>query len=106
VKLDDYVHEYYSLDRFKATNQFEVNPMVDKTQWPIVDLGFEMLPPKLERAAGRPRVKRIKSRGEPGKRGPYQCKRCFQFGNIEKGCHEPPTELAAELPPSLAAKSR
>ncbi|XP_021309254.1 uncharacterized protein LOC110432768, partial [Sorghum bicolor] len=24
--------------------------------------------------------------GEAGKRGPYQCKRCFQFGHIEKGC--------------------
>jgi hypothetical protein len=65
-----------------------------------------MLPPKLERVAGTPRVKRIKARGEPGKRGPYQCKRCFQFGHIEKGCFEPPTELGAELPPSFAAKSK
>ncbi|CAN6196957.1 unnamed protein product [Urochloa humidicola] len=80
--------------------------MVDKSQWPVIDPGFEMLPPKLERAAGRPRVKRIKARGEPGKRGPYQCKKCFQFGHIEKGCYEPPTELGAKLPPSFAAKSK
>jgi len=62
--------------------------------------------PKLERAAGRPRVKRIKARGEPGKRGQYQCKRCLQFGHIEKGCFEPPTELGVELPPSFAGKSK
>jgi hypothetical protein len=67
VKLDDYVHEYYSLDRFKATYQFEVNLMVDKTQWPIVDLGFEMLPPKLERVAGRPRVKESRVEVSQGK---------------------------------------
>jgi hypothetical protein len=99
------VHEYYSLEHFKATYQFEVNLMVDKTQWPVVDPGFEMLPPTLERVAGRPRVKRIKSRGESGKRGPYQCKRCFRFRHIKKGCCEPPIRLAAELPPSLPAKS-
>jgi hypothetical protein len=41
--------------------------MVDKSQWPIVDPEFVMVPPKLERSAGRPRVKRIKSKGEPEK---------------------------------------
>ena len=67
--------------------------MVDKSEWRVGDPGFEMLPPKLERSAGRPRVKRIKAKGEPSKRGFYQCKRCYQFGHIEKRCREPPTEL-------------
>ena len=64
------------------------------------------MPPKLERSAGMPRVKRIKSKGESGKMDPYQCKRCFQFGHIEKGCSEPPTELAVELPPVAPTNSR
>ena len=51
--------------------------MNDKSQWPKVNLGFEMIPPPLQRAAGRPMKQRVKTRGEPGKRGPYQCKRCF-----------------------------
>jgi len=106
IKLEHFVHEYYSVQRFKATYHFGVNPMVDKSQWPIVDPGFVMLPPKLERSAGRPRVKRIKSKGEPGKRGPYQCKRCFQFGHIEKGCTEPPTDLTVEMPPAAPKNSR
>ena len=72
----------------------------------MADPRFLMLPPKIERSTGRPRVKRIKAKGEPGKRGFYQCKRCFQFGHIGKGCREPPTELGAELPPSLPNKSR
>ena len=56
--------------------QFEVNPMDDKSQWPTVSLDFDMKPPIVVRGAGRPK-KRIKAKGEPGKRGPYQCKRYF-----------------------------
>jgi hypothetical protein len=73
--------------------------MGDRLQWPKLDPGFEMRPPKLEgRPAGRPRKKRIKSAGEPGKRGPYQCKRCFQYGHIEKGCKNPVVEPHEDLP--------
>jgi hypothetical protein len=31
IKLDDFVHDYYSVQCFKATYQFRVNPMVDKS---------------------------------------------------------------------------
>lgn len=106
VRIEDYVHEYYSVERFKATYQFDINSMVDKAQWPVVDPGFVMVPPKLERPAGRPRVRRIRSSGEAGKRGPYQCKRCFQFGHIEKTCREPPAELGDELPPPPKTQKR
>ena len=84
VKLDDYVHDYYSVERFKATYQFLVNPMVDKSQWPAVDPGFEMWPPKLERAAGRPKVKRIKSMGEPRKRALINAKDAFGLGILRR----------------------
>eukprot|EP00267_Zea_mays_P024176 XP_008650545.2 uncharacterized protein LOC103631405 [Zea mays] len=62
VRIEDYVHEYYSVERFKATYQFDINPMVDKAQWPVVDPGFVMVPPKLERPAGRPRYVRKASK--------------------------------------------
>ena len=80
--------------------------MNDKSKWPKVDLGFEMIPPPLQRAAGRPRKQRIKASGEPGKRGPYQCKRCFQFGHIEKGCNATQAELEQELPPPRPKKGK
>ncbi|KAG2593647.1 hypothetical protein PVAP13_5NG012553 [Panicum virgatum] len=80
--------------------------MGDKTDWPKFDPGFKMVPPKLERPAGRPRKKRIKASGEAGKRGPYQCKRCFQFGHIEKGCTATQAELEQELPPPRPKKSK
>ena len=78
--------------------------MNDKSQWPKVNLGFEMIPPPLQRAAGRPRKQRVKARGELGKRGPYQCKRCFQFRHIEKGCNATQAELEQELPPPRPKK--
>jgi len=73
--------------------------MGDKSYWPKIDPGFKMIPPKLERPPGRPRKKRIKASGEAGKRGTYQCKRCFQFEHIEKGCNATQAELEQELPP-------
>jgi len=79
--------------------------MGDKSQWPKNDPGFEMIPPPLERPAGRPRKQRIKASGEPGKRGPYQCKRCFKFGHIEKGCNATQAELEQELPPPRPKKT-
>jgi hypothetical protein len=33
-------------------------------------------------------------------------KATYQFGHIEKGCLEPPTELGDELPPPIPNKSR
>ena len=106
LNIEDFVHDYYSVERFKMAYQFQIAPMNDKSQWPKVNLGFEMIPPPLQRATGRPRKQRVKARGEPGKRGPYQCKKCFQFGHIEKGCNATQAELEQELPPPRPKKGK
>jgi len=106
INIENFIDDYYSVERFKTAYQFVVTPMGDKTDWPKFDPGFKMVPPKLERPAGRPRKKRIKASGEAGKRGPYQCKRCFQFGHIEKGCIATQAELEQELPPPRPKKSK
>jgi len=86
--------------------QFHITPMNDKSEWTKVDPRLEMIPPPPQRVAGRPRKKRIKASGEPGKRGPHQCKRCFQFGHIEKGCNATQAELEQELPPPRPKKGK
>ncbi|CAO2200098.1 unnamed protein product [Urochloa humidicola] len=106
LNIENFVDDYYSVERFKSAYQFAATPMGDKTEWPKLDPGFKMIPPKLERPAGRPRKKRIKASGEAGARGPYQCKRCFQFGHIEKGCYATQAELEQELPPPRPKKQR
>ena len=100
------MHDYYSVERFKMAYQFHITPMNDKSEWPKVDPRFEIIPPPLQRAAGRPRKKRIKASGEPEKRGSYQCKRCFQFRHIENCCNVTQAELEQELPPPHPKKGK
>jgi hypothetical protein len=106
LNIEDFVHDYYSVERFKMVYQFQINLMSDKSGWPKVDVGIEMIPLPLQRAAGIPRKQRIKASGEPGKRGPHQCKRCFQFGHVEKGCNATQAELEQELLPPRPKKRK
>jgi len=58
VKIEDFVHEYYSVVRFKATYEDRIESILDRSQWPVVELGFKVYPPLLGRGAGRPKVQR------------------------------------------------
>jgi len=60
LKIEDYVHEYYSVAKFKAAYEDRIEPLPDRSQWPQVQLGFNVYPPLLGRGAGRPKVQRIR----------------------------------------------
>ena len=60
LKMSDFVHEFYSVAKFRAAYAGRIEPMPDKSNWPAVDLDFKVLPPLHKRAAGRPRVQRIR----------------------------------------------
>jgi hypothetical protein len=45
MQLTDFVHEYYSVARFRATYEGRVEPMTDRSQWLEVNLGFKVYPP-------------------------------------------------------------
>jgi hypothetical protein len=54
LKIDDYVHEYYSVARFRAAYEGRVEPMLDRSQWPEVNLGYKVWPPlRVEHQAGQ-----------------------------------------------------
>jgi hypothetical protein len=38
--LEDFVHGYYSMQRFKNAYKRLIEPLSDKTQWPKVDIPF------------------------------------------------------------------
>jgi hypothetical protein len=94
--MENYVHDYYSVDRFKMAYAGEIWPMNDKAQWVQSDPGFIVYPPKHKRPRGRPRKQRILGYLEPGRKR-HQCKKCKGFGHQARTCKEPPPEDAPNL---------
>jgi hypothetical protein len=45
VNMEDYVHEYYSVSRFRASYEGAIESLTDKNQWPQVDTGFVLRAP-------------------------------------------------------------
>jgi hypothetical protein len=87
LQIKDFVHEYYSVDKFRAAYAGIVPPMPDRTDWPQVELEYKLLPPKQKRAAGRPRVVRIRgSAEERANKRKVKCRRCKGFGHFSKTC--------------------
>jgi hypothetical protein len=107
VNLEDYVHEYYSVERFQNAYKRMIEPLPDKSHWPEVDLPFVVAAPLVPRGVGRQRKLRIKSFLEGGSskskaksdansaekaadkggkqtiRGKRKCARCGELGHGE-----------------------
>jgi hypothetical protein len=81
------VHDYYSVNRFRAAYGREIEPMTDKTQWPQVDLPFVVGAPLAKLPVGRLRKLRTKGWMEGGhrKKGSKDGK-FINEGEGEKGC--------------------
>ncbi|KAM0831481.1 hypothetical protein ACQ4PT_065497 [Festuca glaucescens] len=86
--IQQYVHDYYSVARFKATYAHALPALEGKQQWDKVDLGFKLCAPILNRAAGRPRKSRIRPHSEGAGLGARRCKctRCGGSGHFAKYC--------------------
>ncbi|KAM0837613.1 hypothetical protein ACQ4PT_061525 [Festuca glaucescens] len=52
--IQQYVHDYYSVAKFKDTYAHALPALEGKQQWDIVDPGFKLCPPVLKRAAVDP----------------------------------------------------
>lgn len=71
LMMGEYLHPYYSVDRFKAAYARVVEPLTDQSQWPKVDIEVDLCAPMLARKAGRPKQVHFKSVLERGgKQGP------------------------------------
>ncbi|CAO2192305.1 unnamed protein product, partial [Urochloa humidicola] len=104
--LEDFVDEYYSVEKFKAAYSSSVCPMTDKSEWEKVDMGFKLWPPLLKKAAGRPRIRRIVGVEEGGSssKGRRACKRCGQLGHMQKTCNE--TVFDPDAPPAAGPNKK
>ncbi|XP_066358573.1 uncharacterized protein [Miscanthus floridulus] len=87
VDLEQFVHDYYSVNRFRAAYGREIEPMTDKTQWPQVDLPFLVGAPLAKLPVGRRRKLRRKGWMEGGhKKKVSKDGKCTNEGEGEKGC--------------------
>ena len=87
VQMDEFVHEYFSVDRFRKTYACTFNPMTSKDSWPHVDLGYKITKPKVKRKPGRPRKSRIKAYDEVGtSKKRKTCSECHELGHTAKHC--------------------
>ena len=89
VQMDEFVHEYFSIDRFRKAYASKFNPMISKDQWPHVDLGYQIKKPKMRRKPGRLRKSRIKPHDEVATtKKRKKCSECNELGHTTKTCQE------------------
>lgn len=59
--MEDFVHDYFSVEKFRKAYARMVEPMPSKEKWPKVDLPFEVAAPLTKRGVGRQKKSRYKS---------------------------------------------
>ena len=108
--MHPYLHEYYSVAKFKAAYATPIPALTDQSQWPEVDIEFSMCLPLTKRKAGRPKESRFEAwfeRGGSSKKGKgkkdgkpkrsqkgnkNRCKLCQELGHgagSSKCCYTP-----------------
>ena len=87
VQMDEFVHEYFSVDRFRKAYASKFNPLTFKDQWTHVDLGYKIKKPKMRRKPERPRKSRIKPHDEVATtKKRKMCSECNELGHTTKTC--------------------
>ena len=79
-----FVSQYYYTTVLSATYGGLVRPIGNHTDWSVVEVNDNILPPVFRRPAGRPRKRRIPSIGEVSKSS--KCSRCKRAGHNIRTC--------------------
>jgi hypothetical protein len=74
--MEDFVHNYFSVERFRKAYEGTFKLMTSHEQWLRLDLRYKLKKTKLRRKPGRPRVSRIKTSDELGKKKKRRCSEC------------------------------
>ena len=64
--MEDFVHEFYAVQRFKNAYKRIIEPLPDKSRWQTVNLPYAVAAPLDKRGKGRYKKLRIKSCLEGG----------------------------------------
>ena len=120
VQMDEFVHDYFSVEKLRKTYSGVFNPMTSKHFWPRVDLGYKIKKHKLRRKPGGPRKTRIKASDEPGARKRKRCSEHHELGHTAKKCQggltakekkmfasqENASEVGSNDPPTSSTRGR
>ena len=85
--MHPYLHEYYSVQKFKAAYASPIPALTDQSQWPEVEIEFTLCPPVTRRKAGRPKQSRFKAWFEKVvvvRRGKRKRKRMISLKGLKK----------------------
>jgi hypothetical protein len=101
--LEEFVDEYYYVEKFQNAYKMVVVPLGDKSLWPQVNIGVTIRAPLCKRPVGRQRKNRMKGclEGGSGKkatdkektkkliRGQFMCPNCGGLGHRKNSmkCH-------------------
>lgn len=69
VRMEDFVHDYYSVEKFRKAYARQIEQLPSKEKWPKVELAFKVGAPLSKRGVGRQQKNRIKSCLEGGSGG-------------------------------------
>lgn len=98
--VDDYVHEYFSLSKYKVAYGYGLPALNGEKLWPVAE-GYPVVPPPVKKMPGRPKKVR---RRDPFEKDPARpnrmrkicvmtCQKCFQEGHNSKTCKNDPVEV-------------
>ncbi|XP_038702601.1 uncharacterized protein LOC119999156 [Tripterygium wilfordii] len=86
--IEEFVPYYFHVSAFRKSYEEPIHPIPASLSVDFKDENFEILPPVTKRQPGRPRKRRIRSRGEEVRR--IRCGRCGKLGtHNRKSCKEP-----------------
>ncbi|XP_057782269.1 uncharacterized protein LOC131000399 [Salvia miltiorrhiza] len=97
---ENYVHEYFFLERYKLLYEFGFPPLNGEKMWPRAE-GYDVKPPQRKKMPGRPKKRRIRDPSEPNPSNPNKlrrngsrmtCQKCFQQGHNSRGCKNTPVD--------------
>ena len=95
-KTEDWVHECYSVEKFRQAYRFNIHPIQDPIFWPAMDDVPLLAPPPLQKKRGRPPKDRRRGLEEGRKKrkrcNTMRCRTCKEIGHNSTTCPSNPNK--------------
>lgn len=86
LKPFDFVPSYYTSQNYAAIYAQDIVPIEDLGEWDLPEDAHVINPPVYKRQAGRPKMKRYRSKSELFHPYRQRCSKCGNQGHNKRGC--------------------